>query len=511
MKKYRASSDAQDAGRPLAALIGRPNVGKSSLFNRMVGGRPALVEDMPGVTRDRRYGVVEWMNARFRVVDTGGLDPSADGILGAMRAQTLKAVSEADVLVFVVDAIEGLTAVDSEVASLLRRANKPVVLAANKVDSGKHEAGMAEFYGLGFDDVFPLSAGHGRGVGDLLDRVVALLGPGTEFVPEAEPEVEGQGQAQEDIEGDDDASAAAGQPSDADAEEDGVPEEAPAPDPVAAHGPIRIAFIGKANAGKSSLVNRLLGEERVLVHDVPGTTRDPIDTPFSMGGQDFVLVDTAGLRRRRTVETLTDAVAAKMTRDQLARADVAVLVIDAGVGPTTEDAKIAGLIEDAGRAAVIILNKRDLVPRRETDARLQVAKETFPFLSWAPILWSSALTSAGVGEIPRAAVRAFEQTARRIPTGELNRFVETVVAEHPPPSGATGKHARLYFATQVSSKPPTFVFSTNHPDVIPPSYRRYLSNQLRAAYGFEGTPIRIVLRPHRTKGGPPPPRKSFER
>jgi len=501
MKKYRASSDAQDVGRPLAALIGRPNVGKSSLFNRMVGGRPALVEDMPGVTRDRRYGVVEWMGARFRVVDTGGLDPSADGILGAMRAQTLKAVAEADVVVFVVDAIEGLTPVDSEVAMLLRRANKPVVLAANKVDSGKHEAGMADFYGLGFPDVFPLSAGHGRGVGDLLDRVVVLLGPGTEVVaePEVDPEAEGQGDDPSDGPAVEVASAA---------DDQGEPE-APAttPDAAPAHGPIRIAFIGKANAGKSSLVNRLLGEERVLVHDVPGTTRDPIDTPFSVGGQDFVLVDTAGLRRRRTVETLTDAVSAKMARDQLARADVAVLVIDAGVGPTTEDAKIAGLIEDAGRAAIILLNKKDLVPRRQTDELLQAAKETFPFLSWAPIFWASALTSAGVGEIPRAAMRAFEQTSRRIPTGELNRFVETVVAEHPPPSGSTGKHARLYFATQVSSQPPTFVFSTNHADVIPPSYRRYLANQVRAAYGFEGTPIRIVMREHRRKGAAPPARR----
>lgn len=263
MKSYRSSNVEADAARPLVALIGRPNVGKSSLFNRLVGGRPALVEDMPGVTRDRRYGVVEWMKGRFRAVDTGGLDPSAAGILGAMRAQTLKAVDEADVLLFVVDAVEGLTAVDSEVAKLLRRANKPVVLVANKVDSAKREdAAMGELYGLGFSDVFPISAGHGRGIGELLDRVLVLLGPGaaTPDKPSVPPPRPPAGDEKvEDGEG-----RADDRPADA---------------------PIRIAFVGKANAGKSSLVNRLLGEERVLVHDVPGTTRDPIDTPFTSGGK----------------------------------------------------------------------------------------------------------------------------------------------------------------------------------------------------------------------------------
>ncbi|HEY4186603.1 MAG TPA: ribosome biogenesis GTPase Der [Polyangia bacterium] len=472
MKKYRSSNVDADAARPLVALIGRPNVGKSSLFNRLVGGRPALVEDMPGVTRDRRYGAVDWMNGRFRVVDTGGLDPSAAGILGAMRSQTLKAVDEADVLVFVVDAVEGLTTVDSEVAKLLRRANKPVVLAANKVDSTKREDALGDLYGMGFKDVFPISAGHGRGIGELLDRLLVLLGPAASVAPEPAPAPTEVGEANE----------------------EGELEPVAEPE-----GPIRIAFIGKANAGKSSLVNRLLGEERVLVHDVPGTTRDPIDTPFSAGGKQFVLVDTAGLRRRRTVETLTDAVAAKMTRDQLARADVAVLVIDAGIGPTTEDAKIAGLIEDAGRAAIVLLNKKDLVPRAATGATLEKTKETLPFLSWAPVVWASAITGAGVVEIPRLAARVFGESSKRIATGELNRFLETVVATRPPPSGPMGKHVRLFFGTQVSVKPPTFVFSTSHPDVVPPSYRRFLANQFRQTYGFEGTPVRIVLRERKRK------------
>lgn len=491
MKRYGSSTADADAARPLVALIGRPNVGKSSLFNRLVGGRPALVEDMPGVTRDRRYGVVEWLKGRFRVVDTGGLDPSAEGILGAMRSQTLKAVDEADVLLFVVDGVEGLTAVDSGVAKLLRRANKPVLLAVNKVDSAKREDAMGELYALGFKDVFPISAGHGRGMGEMLDRLLELLGPAA-LAPQETPAPPPKPDLQEDGE-----EQAEGAPAE---RKDDRPPDAP----------IRIAFVGKANAGKSSLVNRLLGEERVLVHDVPGTTRDPIDTPFSAGGQNFVLVDTAGLRRRRTVETLTDAVAAKMTRDQLARADVAVLVIDAGAGPTSEDAKIAGLIEDAGRPAILVLNKKDLVPRAKSDATLQATKETFPFLAWAPILWASAHTGAGVLEIAKASARAFEQASRRISTGELNRFIEQVVASRPPPSGPMGKHVRLFFGTQASLRPPTFVFSASHADVVPPSYRRYLANQLRQSYGFEGTPVRIVVRERKRKKRSNPPRRPLD-
>jgi len=418
-----------------------------------------------------------------------------------MRAQTLKAVDEADVLVFVVDAVEGLTAVDAGVAKLLRRANKPVVLAANKVDSAKREDILGDLYGLGFTDTFPISAGHGRGIGELLDRLLELLGPAAEAPASAPAPEERKKRRRRDEDGEQDG----GQNGEDGAEQ--AHDEAQGEDERAAEGPIRIAFVGKANAGKSSLVNRLLGEERVLVHEVPGTTRDPIDTPFSAGGKDFVLVDTAGLRRRRTVETLTDAVAAKMTRDQLARADVAILVIDAGAGPTTEDAKIAGLIEDAGRPAILVLNKKDLVPRAQSDAMLQATKETFPFLSWAPILWASARTGAGVVELPRAAARAFEQASRRIPTGELNRFLEQVVASRPPPSGPMGKHVRLFFGTQASLRPPTFVFSASHPEVVPPSYRRYLANQLRQSYGFEGTPVRIILRERKRKKRSNPPKR----
>jgi GTP-binding protein len=449
--------------RPLVALVGRPNVGKSSLFNRLVGGRPALVEDMPGVTRDRRYGVCVWSGNRFRVVDTGGLDPSAEGILGAMRGQTLRALDEGDVLVFVVDAREGITAVDEDVARVLRRTGKPVFIAANKVDSSNRDAPAAEAFALGFEQVFPVSATHGRGVGELLDEIVAVLGDRVRLEKPARAAVADDG--------DDDAGARA------------VPS-----------GAIRVAFVGKPNVGKSSLVNRLLGEERVLVHHEPGTTRDPIDTPFRVGEQDFVLVDTAGLRRRRSVDTLTEAVAAKMSRDQLARADVAAVVIDLQLGATSEDAKLASLVEESGRSALIVLNKADLIPRVELDDRIQATREQLAFMSWAPIVLTSARTGRGVLDIPAEARRVYREWSRRVGTSELNRHFEEIVTRRPPPAGPGGRHVRLYYVTQADVCPPTFYVSTNLPKAIGEPYRRYLTNQLRQLYGFEGSPMRVAVR-----------------
>jgi len=451
---------------PLLSLVGRPNVGKSSLFNRLVGGRPALVEDMPGVTRDRRYGVCSWDRTRFRVVDTGGLDPSAHGILAAMRAQTLRAVDDAKVLVLVLDAAEGVTAVDEDVADLLRRTGKPILVAVNKVDSSLRDSALAEGYALGFSQVFGVSATHGRGVGDLLDAAVQAMGL---RVPSAEAGEQG-----------------------AIVTEDTVVAAEP-------ERPIRIAFVGKPNAGKSSLVNRLLGEDRVLVHDQPGTTRDPIDTPFRAGDREFVLVDTAGLRRRRAIDTQTEAVAAKMARDQLAGADVVALVIDADNGATAEDAKLASFIEESGRAAVVILNKMDLVRRAETDARLSAAREVLDFIDYAPFLPMSAHTGRGVSQIPAVAAKVFEQWSRRVPTADLNKNFEAIVAHRLPPSGSTGRHVKLYFITQADVRPPTFFVSTNLPKAIGRPYQRYLVNQLRQTYGFEGSPLRLALRAHRSK------------
>jgi GTP-binding protein len=503
-----------DTSLPLCALVGRPNVGKSSLFNRLVGGRPALVEDMPGVTRDRRYGVAEWGPARFRVVDTGGLDPSAEGILKAMRQQTLRAVEEADVVVFVLDALDGVTSVDGDVARALRRSGKPVLVAANKVDSAKREAAAAEIYTLGFEQVFLISASHGRGVNDLLDAVVTTLGPralASESVaaPPVSPEEDEEEEEEEDEDQDQDANepegegegvgsvgdlSALGDPGDLSALGATV-SAAASRDP----GPLRLAFVGKPNVGKSSLVNRLLGQDRVLVHDQPGTTRDPIDTPFSFGGREYVLVDTAGLRRRRSIDTLTEHVAAKMARDQLERCDVAALVIDAREGATAEDARLANLIETSGRAALLVLNKKDLVPRAQVDAKVEATREELAFMSYAPVLLTSAATGAGVSAILQQATRVFQQASHRVPTGQLNRLFEDLIAHHPPPAGPAGRHVRLYYATQAGVRPPTFVISTNQPTDIGQAYRRFLTNQIRKAHGFEGTPIRIILRAHRQR------------
>jgi GTP-binding protein len=327
----------------------------------------------------------------------------------------------------------------------------------NKVDSSLRDSALAEGYALGFERVFGVSATHGRGVAELLDAAVAALGSGTKT-----------------------ASASEGEAAEVEA-------------------PIRLAFVGKPNAGKSSLVNRLLGEDRVLVHDQPGTTRDPIDTPFRAGDREFVLVDTAGLRRRRAIDTQTEAVAAKMARDQLARADVVALVIDAGLGATAEDAKLASFIEESGRGAVVILNKMDLVRRAETDKRIDAAREVLDFIGYAPFLSMSAFTGRGVGTIPDVAVRVFTEWSRRVPTSELNKNFEEIVARRLPPSGPAGRHVKLYFITQADVRPPTFFVSTNLPKAVGHPYRRYLVNQLRQTYGFEGAPLRLALRAHRSK------------
>jgi GTP-binding protein len=290
---------------------------------------------------------------------------------------------------------------------------------------------------------------------------------------------------------------------DEDEADGGANGEAPKRTPVVieATGPLRLAFVGKPNVGKSSLVNRLLGQERVLVFDQPGTTRDPIDTPFSFGGKPFVLVDTAGLRRRRSIDTLTEHVAAKMARDQLERCDVAALVIDAREGATAEDAKLANLIETSGRAALLVLNKRDLVPRAQIDAKIESTREQLAFMRYAPVLLTSAATGAGVSALANEASRVFEQASRRVSTGQLNKLFEDLIANHPPPSGPAGRHVRLYYATQTGVRPPTFVISTNQPDDIQPAYKRFLVNQLRKTYGFEGTPIRVIMRAHRQRLG----------
>lgn len=442
-----------EAALPLVAIVGRPNVGKSTLFNRLVGGHAAIVEDEPGVTRDRRYGETDWVGRHFRVVDTGGLDfaparPTHEGIAKAIVRQALRAVEEAEVIVFVLDAREGITPADREAAEVLRRASKPLVWVANKVDGAKHEPAAAELYELGAPEVFAVSASHGRGVGELLDAVVAALPQGA--VESALDEAETQK-------------------------------------------PIRLALVGRPNAGKSSLVNRLIGEERVIVDATPGTTRDPVDIPLRSRGRDYLLVDTAGIRRRARVELAMEKIAVAMAEKTLGRVDVAVLVIDAEAGVGEQDAKIAGLAEEAGRALVIAFNKRDLVPR-ERERELAVARDRqLQFVPWAKVVFCSARTGRGMGGLLDAVAEVHEAAGRRVSTGALNRFFEGLVERHPPPI-YKGHPIKLYYITQVGVHPPTFVLSVNYPVGVHFSYRRYLMNQLREHFGFEGTPVRLICR-----------------
>ncbi|WP_428264037.1 ribosome biogenesis GTPase Der [Haliangium sp.] len=452
---------------PLVAIVGRPNVGKSTLYNRLVGGRPALVHDTPGLTRDRRYGHFEYAGHRLRVVDTGGLDPEAESeVIGAgIHRQAHAALAEADAVLFVVDARAGITPLDEEVASLLRKLGKPLLVCANKIDHAKREVLAAELYALGLGDVMPVSAVHGRGVDELLEALVELLGL-PPVAPVAEDEDDG------DDDGDDDADRAA-------------------------EAPLRVAVVGKPNAGKSSLINRLLGRERSLVHDQPGTTMDPVDTPFSYGGRDYVLVDTAGIRRRARIEAETEKIAVSMAIAQIERADVVVLVLDANLGPSEQDARLAGAVEERGRALVIALNKVDLLPGAGAGRELtRSVRDTLHFMPYAPMQLVSALRGDGVTELIDTVDRVAGEHRRRVTTAELNRFFAEVCETHPPPL-YRGRNVRVLYLTQGGISPPTFLLWANFADGVAPSYRRYLVNQLRGRYGFEGTPVRLVVKARR--------------
>jgi GTP-binding protein len=434
---------------PLVAIVGRPNVGKSTLFNRIVGGQPALVDDRAGVTRDRRYGRSDYFGAEFRVVDTGGLDPEAESeAIGAgIHRQACAAIDEAAAVVLVVDGRAGLNPLDREVAELLRTRGKPVIVAVNKVDGPKQDALLADFYELGLGAAVAVSAAHGRGVDELLEGVVELLPPAPAVVAPTEP---------------DDA-------------------------------PLRIAFVGKPNAGKSSLVNRLVGAERSLVHDQPGTTTDPVDTPFEFGGMPYLLVDTAGMRKRARIEDRTEKVSVSMALGQIRRADVVALVIDAELGPSEQDARIAREAFDAGRAIVLVLNKIDLVDRGAVKALEQELADELHFLDFAPRVMTSATRGEGLGELMKQIDAAAVEHRRRVPTAELNRFFAEVCETHPPPT-QSGRSVRVHYLTQGGVAPPTFLLWVNRPKDLAASYQRYLVNQLRKRYGFRGTPVRVVAK-----------------
>lgn len=437
--------------RRVVALVGRPNVGKSSLFNRLIGRRVAIVEDEPGVTRDRIYGECKWRDRVVTVVDTGGIDPRAEEDIAAQsRSQAQIAVAEADVVVLVVDGREGVHPLDREVAELLRRHDKPVVVAVNKIDEPTPERQMAalEFYELGLGDPIPVSAEHGRNMSELLDRVFALMPPGDEDDDETDP--------------------------------------------------IAVAIVGRPNVGKSSLVNALVGEARSIVSDVPGTTRDVVDTPLVWDGTPFLLLDTAGVRRQSRIDSAVERYSVVRAIRAVERCDVVVVVIDATEHVTEQDKRIVGIAHEAGKAVVVAVNKWDLVKKKsDTMARLEKEYRTeLAFADYAPYVFISAKTGQRVERVLELVRIAAENAAMRLPTGKFNELLQDAVALRQPPA-AKGVQPKIFYGFQARVKPPEFVLFCSHPNKLHFSYLRYLENRIRDAYGFVGTPIRFRLRDRR--------------
>lgn len=432
--------------KPIVAIVGRPNVGKSTLFNRLVGGRVAIVEDQPGITRDRLYRDVEWAGRVFTLVDTGGLDfAEEEGIPLQVRKQVELAIAEADAILFLVDAREGLTATDEAIASLLRRTRKPVLLVANKVEDYRQTSQLADFYRLGLGDPLPVSAIQGLNTGDLLDRLVSVLPPAEEKTEELEA--------------------------------------------------VRIAVVGRPNVGKSSLVNAILGEERVIVSDVPGTTRDAIDTFFTRRGRRYMLVDTAGIRRKSRINLPVERYSVIRALRAIDRCEVALVMLDALEGVTEQDKRIAGYVHEQGKASILVVNKWDLVEKdtRTADRYTEEVRRELSFMPYAPVVFISALTGKRVPKVLEMVDLVVEQCSLRVPTSALNSLIQDATLHNPPPSEQK-RRLKILYATQGGIKPPTFILFVNYPDLMHFSYLRYLENRLRAAYGFVGTPIRFVLR-----------------
>ena len=434
--------------KPVVAVIGRPNVGKSTLFNKLIGERRSIVEDTPGVTRDRIYGDAEWNGRQFLLVDTGGIEPKTDDvILAKMRMQAEIAIQTADVIVFICDIHAGLTADDRDIAVMLKRSGKPIVIAVNKIDRvGELPFEYYEFYELGFErDPIALSSLHGTGTGDLLDEVISLLPP----------------------------------------EGDEAPEE----------NTVSVAVIGKPNAGKSSLVNRLVGEERQIVSNIPGTTRDAVDTAIENELGRFNFIDTAGIRRQSKVEDRIEKFSVLRAKMAVERADVCLLLIDANEGITEQDEKIAGIAHEAGRATIIVVNKWDLIEKDNSTVNEfnQKIRTALSYMPYAPIIYISAKTGQRTGQLFEKILAVYEASHKRVTTGMLNDLLNDAITRVQPPSDK-GKHLKLYYMTEASVAPPTFVIFCNSAALFHFSYQRYIENCLRTAFGFEGTPIRIVIR-----------------
>ena len=435
-------------GKPIVAIVGRPNVGKSTLFNIFANSRISIVEDTPGVTRDRLYADTEWLDNEFMMVETGGIEiMNTDKIAVSIRQQAQIAIAEADVILFVCDARAGITHEDAEVAKMLRQSKKPIVLAINKADSPKQEMEIFEFYNLGIGEPIPVSAANHLGLGDLLDAVVEKF-----------PETSAYG-------------------------EDGNEDE------------IKVALIGRPNVGKSSIFNTLVGEERSIVSDVAGTTRDAIDTPVIREGQKFLFIDTAGMRRKARIDEPIEKYSIIRSLRAVDRSDVVLMVIDAIDGVTEQDKKIAGYAHEAGKGIVLVVNKWDLYDKDNTSTLryTENLRRELVFMQYAPVVFVSAMTKQRIHRLPEVIHYVAEQNAMRISTSVLNQVVEDAIAINPPPT-EKGQRLKILYATQVKIKPPTFVIFVNEPEIMHFSYQRYLENKLREAFGFEGTPLQMIIR-----------------
>ncbi len=435
-------------GKPIVAIVGRPNVGKSTLFNIFANSRISIVEDTPGVTRDRLYATTEWLDHEFMMVDTGGIEiMNADAIAVSIRQQAQIAIQEADVILFVCDARAGITTEDADVARLLRQSKKPIVLAVNKADSPKQEMNIYEFYNLGIGDPIPVSASNHLGLGDLLDEVVAKF-----------PDASTLG----DIDDEDE---------------------------------IKVALIGRPNVGKSSIFNALVGMERSIVSDVAGTTRDAIDTTVVKNDQKYVFIDTAGMRRKAKVDEPIEKYSVMRSLRAVDRSDVVLMVFDAVEGVTEQDKRIVGYAHEAGKAIILVVNKWDLYEKDNTSTLryTETLRNELVFLQYAPVVFVSAVTKQRIHRLPEVISYVAEQNAMRISTSILNQVIEDAVAINPPPT-EKGKRLKILYVTQVKIKPPTFVIFVNEPEIMHFSYERYLENKLREAFGFEGTPIQMIIR-----------------
>ncbi len=431
---------------PIIAIVGRPNVGKSTLFNRLVGRRKAIVDDQPGVTRDRNYATVKRYDIPFTLIDTGGFEPVTDDqLLRQMREQSQLAMEEADLILFVMDGRHGLTEADKTVAGMLRRVDKPVFYVVNKVDGEKQELDTGDFYRLGVGEVWPVSAEHGRGVEDLMDAVLPLL-----------------------------------------------PRHAPESDDESL---TRIAVVGRPNVGKSSLVNKLLGYERVVANPTPGTTRDSVDSPLTWNNKPFLLIDTAGIRRKGRISLKIETYSVVDALRSLDRADVALIVLSAEDGITEQDTKIAGYAYEAGRACIFVVNKWDALEKDNHSMSnfTERIRDSFKYLPFAPILFISAKTGQRIATVLAEVEKVMGEYSKRVGTGELNRVITEATEAHAPPASA-GRRLKIYYGTQVSAKPPTFALFVSQPEAVHFSYERYLMNKIRESFGFNGTPIRLLFR-----------------